>query len=110
LPQGKPKIVKVKEITIAIYQLKGKYFAYLDSCPLQGGPAYECKLLKRSVCEVNETGNRVSPHEDEARPSILCPWHGFDFDLDTGVSSANRKLRLRKYEVVDEGDSIALES
>ena len=36
---------------------------------------------------------------------IVCPWHGWD-DLATGDMVADRKFRLKKYDVVEKEDSI----
>ena len=37
---------------------------------------------------------------------LRCPWHGWEFDLETGDMVADRKFRLRKYDVVEKDDGI----
>jgi len=38
---------------------------------------------------------------------VVCPWHGFEFDIRTGVHPGNSKARLRKMKVaVSDGDVI----
>jgi nitrite reductase/ring-hydroxylating ferredoxin subunit len=37
---------------------------------------------------------------------IVCPWHGWEYDLATGVMVADRKFRLRKYEVEERGGAV----
>jgi nitrite reductase/ring-hydroxylating ferredoxin subunit len=38
---------------------------------------------------------------------VVCPWHGFEFDIRTGVHPGNPKARLRKMKVaVSDGDVI----
>lgn len=37
---------------------------------------------------------------------IVCPWHGWEYDLQTGEMVADRKFRLKKYEVVERGEEI----
>jgi len=37
---------------------------------------------------------------------IVCPWHGWEYDLETGVMVADRTFRLRKYDVVEKEDGI----
>ena len=35
----------------------------------------------------------------EEHTHIVCPWHGYEFDIETGAVPANKKMRLRKFEV-----------
>jgi len=38
---------------------------------------------------------------------VVCPWHGFEFDIRTGIHPGNSKARLRKIKVaVSDGDVI----
>jgi nitrite reductase/ring-hydroxylating ferredoxin subunit len=38
---------------------------------------------------------------------VVCPWHGFEFDIRTGVHPGNPKARLRKVKVaVADGDVV----
>jgi nitrite reductase/ring-hydroxylating ferredoxin subunit len=36
--------------------------------------------------------------EDEIH--FVCPWHGYEYDLRTGECAADRRMRLRKFDVV----------
>jgi nitrite reductase/ring-hydroxylating ferredoxin subunit len=40
---------------------------------------------------------------------ISCPWHGFEFSVDTGRCLADARHRARTYAVTQEGDMIVLE-
>ena len=37
---------------------------------------------------------------------IVCPWHGWEYDIATGEMVADRNFRLRKYEVDIRGDEV----
>jgi nitrite reductase/ring-hydroxylating ferredoxin subunit len=37
---------------------------------------------------------------------FVCPWHGYEYELKTGVCAGDRNLRLKKYDVVRRGDDI----
>ena len=73
-----------------------------DICPHQGarlsdgqvtGTALEC--LPGAEIVLGRDGEILS-----------CPWHGWEFDLATGDMVADRKFRLRKYDVVEKDDGI----
>ena len=37
---------------------------------------------------------------------FVCPWHGYEYDLRTGECAADRRLKLKTYEVVRRGEDI----
>ena len=37
---------------------------------------------------------------------FVCPWHGYEYDLKTGECAADRKLKLKSFEVVRRGEDI----
>ena len=37
---------------------------------------------------------------------FVCPWHGYEYDLKTGECIGDRKLKLRKYDIVKRGEDI----
>jgi nitrite reductase/ring-hydroxylating ferredoxin subunit len=43
---------------------------------------------------------------DESRPHLVCPWHGWEYDLGTGEFSGDRRLRLRGFEVQIDRDQV----
>ena len=36
----------------------------------------------------------------------MCPWHGYEYDIRTGECAADRRLKLKAYEVVRRGEDI----
>jgi nitrite reductase (NADH) small subunit len=88
-------------LKIAIYRHKENYYAYLDHCPHQQGPACEGIVVGNTEGEIMPDG-KVRKYSSEDNFNIACPWHGVEFDLFTGICKANRRDRLRSYEVVVE--------
>ena len=102
----KPMYVTPKQsITIAVYRHGSKYFAYLDRCPHQGGPACEGITIGDSIAEIKSDGT-LQNHLSSESYNIACPWHGLEFDLETGICRANRRDRLRSYDVVVEDGEV----
>ena len=48
------------------------------------------------------TSGRISATEVH----FACPWHGYEYDLKTGECVGDRRLKLRKYNVVKRGDDV----
>ena len=51
-------------------------------------------------------------HETLGRFAVVCPWHNFEFDLSTGCppygDGERCRPRLRRHQVVVEGDDVVL--
>ena len=70
---------------LAIFNVDGDYCAIDDTCLHKGGPLGEGMLLDGIV---------------------TCPWHGWEYDVKTGVCQTNPQMKVTAYEVRVEGDDI----
>ncbi len=98
-----PFIVSVKGITIGIYKLKGNYYAYENECAHEGGPVVEGKVTQDLICEVSDKG-KCAEYFSDFKYDIVCPWHGVQYDLETGICRADKRLKLNSFEVFVDGD------
>jgi nitrite reductase (NADH) small subunit len=106
LKDGQSKLVIDGKTEIGVYRLKGKLYAYLNLCPHQGGPACEGMLIAKVEEDLNPdmTSNGLKFNDDEIH--IVCPWHGFEFKVETGEHAGDPKWKLRKFEVKEKGGDI----
>lgn len=85
IPPGGTKVVKVKDREIALFHAGADYFALSNACPHRGGPLGEGDL---------ENG------------VIVCPWHGWQFKINTGEFLINPSIKAACFPVKIEGDDI----
>lgn len=106
LPDGERKIVPNGNNEIGVYRVNGELYAYLSLCPHQGGPACEGLLMAQveEVIAEDKTYHGMRFNHDDMH--IVCPWHGWEFHLDSGIARADPKFKLRKYVVVERGNEI----
>jgi nitrite reductase (NADH) small subunit len=93
--------VEVKRRLIGIFSVNGEYVAVLNVCPHELAP----------VCRGRLGGTTLPSMPGEHRwgrdgEILACPWHGWEFDLLTGESLADPRIRLRRYPVDVEDDTI----
>jgi nitrite reductase (NADH) small subunit len=99
------RIVEVAGKELGIFHRDGELYAYESRCPHQGGPVCRGQVIGRVEAVVAEDGSVSEERFAEETPQLVCPWHGFEFDLGTGVCSADPRFRLRSYRVTRrEGD------
>ena len=103
----KPIINEVDGTSVAVYRFQDRYYAFVNQCPHQGGPTCEGIVLPKSQYEIFEGGSfRESISSDQY--NIVCPWHGVEFDLETGQCLADKRLRLKQYDVVLDGEDVTI--
>jgi len=84
VPPGTVTHVRAGEEEIALANVDGEVYALQGHCLHLQGPLGEGRL------------------EDSV---LTCPWHGWQYDVKTGLNEFDRAIRLRTYEVrVEDGD------
>lgn len=95
VPAGSRVIVSVGRREIGIFNVAGRFYAIRNRCAHQGGP----------VCSGNLLGTLRSPRPgefefDSSKKLLECPWHGWEYDLETGQSWFDpASTRVRSYQV-----------
>lgn len=85
IPAGTATVVDVEGDPIAVVHAEdGSFYALSNVCPHSGGPLGDGKV---------------------EGDSIYCPWHGYQFELETGAHAQGLPLEAETYEVVvEDGD------
>ena len=82
----------------------GGYRAVADTCP------HEMASLGGGKVEKMWTAEGVGAlRASEERCVVVCPWHNFEFDLDTGLSPCEPgRLRIKTYRAEAQGGEIVV--
>jgi nitrite reductase/ring-hydroxylating ferredoxin subunit len=95
IAEGERLIVEVGGREIGVFNVGGDYHAFLNRCPHLGGP-----LCQGDVVGLLESDGPGSMRIDSSRKFLMCPWHGWEFDMQTGESWWDpRRMRARRYPV-----------
>ena len=85
IPEDTGFLVEVDGKEVALFKCDGEVKALYNACVHAGGPLAEGGVQEGLV---------------------TCPWHGWDFDLKTGVCTFNDAFKQPTFEVKEEGDDI----
>ena len=105
LTDGDRRIVTAGRHEIGVFFTGGDYHAYSNTCLHSGGPACE-GLLINQVVDVIAPDKTYQGQTFSDEMHFACPWHGYEYDLKTGECVGDRRLKLRKFDVVRRGDDI----
>lgn len=98
-------IREVDGFEVAVFRLDAEVVAYENRCPHLAGPVGEGKVARRVAARELADG-AVEEYFCGEQVNLACPWHGYEFDLRSGVCVGDRRLRLRRYEVRVDGGEI----
>ena len=82
---GTGKTVTTDGKELAVFNVEGTFHVIDNTCPHRGGPLGEGELEGAIV---------------------TCPWHGWQYDVTTGVNTMDESERVERYEVKVEGDAV----
>ena len=85
---GQCSSVEAEGRELALCNSAGTYYAIDNTCPHRGGPLGEGYL----------EGN-----------VLTCPWHGWSYDVTTGVCPINPNVAVKTYPVKVEGADVFVE-
>ena len=103
LPAGTRARVDAFGTEVALFNVEGALFAVANACPHHGGP----------LCHGRISGTRLpaAPYEHRygrENRILTCPWHGWEFDLETGRAVFDESVRVRTFDARVEGDAVVL--
>jgi nitrite reductase/ring-hydroxylating ferredoxin subunit len=103
---GSVHCVVVRGVQVALLRTEaGTLHALRGVCPHQQAPLAEGRL------EPMFAGDDIPDyHLDRSRFVLRCPWHAYEFDVETGRAPANPdRYRVRTYPVSVEDGSVLVE-
>lgn len=85
IAKGERKIVHIDALSIGVFHHDGAWYAVRNWCVHRGGPVALGEL---------------------AGDVLTCPWHGFQYDLRTGICLADTSAELDSYPVTVEDGAV----
>ncbi|MCS6920934.1 MAG: Rieske 2Fe-2S domain-containing protein [Elioraea sp.] len=93
------KVVVVRGKEIGIFRLGRTFYAWENSCAHAGGPVCQGRIMNRVEERIAGDGRSLGFRFSRARVNIVCPWHGYEYDIRTGRHQGNPALRLKSVAV-----------
>ncbi len=78
IPDGERKLIEVEGISIGVFHHKGEWYSLRNFCLHRGGPVATGRLMG---------------------DNIVCPWHGYTYDVTNGCLLLDPSAKLDTYPV-----------
>lgn len=88
IAEGTAKLVRMGGEEMAVFKSDGRLYGIQNICPHEGG----------QLCNGWIDGGQV-----------VCPLHGYKFDLKTGACSTDPKFKVKVFRLIVQGEQVAVE-
>jgi nitrite reductase (NADH) small subunit len=99
MSDGERKIIIDDKVEIGVFRVNDEFYAWRNSCPHQGGPVCQGKLMQGVEERLDQERRSLGIHYRTGTINIICPWHGFEFDVRSGQYAGAAPLRLKRYPI-----------
>ena len=98
------KVMAEGDVEIGVFKLGNDFFAWENNCPHQGGPVCQGKIFNRVEEQLDADKKSLGMRFVDADVHVVCPWHGFEFNLRTGRHPGDFPTQLKGFKTkVKEG-------
>lgn len=102
IPRGAGIGIDINGIEIAVFNVKGEFYAISNRCSHQRAPL--CKAGDKKInAEHTWTETRGSVNEESC--TVSCPWHLWEWDLKTGEHEASNQ-RIGTFDTLVEDETV----
>ena len=94
IAEGERKVIQAGDAEVGVFRIDGELVAWRNHCPHQGGPICQGRLMKRVEERLDGEKRSLGIHHAAKGINIVCPWHGYEFDVKTGRHAGLDAVRL----------------
>lgn len=109
VPERGCTLVSAGSVEVGVFRVNGRLYAYENRCRHQGGPVCRGDVLPRAEEPIGPGGVSLGLVESGERIDVACPWHGWEYDLQTGAHIGDPAIRLRSFPVWEEAGEVFVE-
>lgn len=91
IPPGSAKTVEFMGEPVAVFNIKGAFYAIHNTCLHQGGPLGEGFV-------------------NDSDMTVECPWHGWAYKLESGQTTFDPGKKVKTYNVKVQGSDVFIEA
>src|SRR5580658_7826914 len=103
---GDRKVVVCGEFEVGVFRIGDEFFAWHNRCAHRAGPVCQGRIMQRVLEPVADDKTTRTQQYDPSETNIICPWHGYEYNIKTGFHQGNSRIRLRRAELTIRDDEI----
>lgn len=93
------KVIAAGGKEVGVFRLGTRFYAWENRCAHAGGPVCQGKIMNRVEEIIDAERRSVGMRFSRRQINIVCPWHGYEYDIRTGCHQGNPEVRLKPVKV-----------
>ena len=106
LKDGDRRVMSCDGTEVGVFRVDGQLVAWHNECPHRRVQSAKGRIYKRVLEPIDSNGHVRALAYDENVTNIVCSWHGYEFDLKTGINQGSDKIKLRKVKLEEKDGHI----
>jgi nitrite reductase (NADH) small subunit len=106
LADGDRRVLSCDGTEVGVFKVDGQLVAWHNQCPHREGPVCQGRIYKRVIEPVDANGHTRALAYDETVTNLVCSWHGYEFNLKTGINQGSDRFRLRAAKLEEKDGNI----
>lgn len=94
IAEGEHRIFAVDTFEFGVFREGDKVIGWENRCPHSGGPVCQGRIYQKVDEKIGADHKSQGMCFTDKR-QIVCPWHGYEFDVVTGRHPADPNVRLK---------------
>ena len=94
--EGSRRVISCDGTEVGVFKVDGEIVAWHNQCAHLQGPVCQGRIYSRVEEPLDHNGHTRMLQYNDKEKHIVCPWHGWEFNLKTGRHPTNSKAGLRK--------------
>ena len=100
------KQLRIDGSKVVVLRVGDSFYAYENRCLHMGGPVGEGIVIGKVEAVLDDQQRVVCEKFSTEDMQLVCPWHGWAFDVSTGEFAGDKSMRLNKYETRVDGGNV----
>lgn len=109
LDDGRRVMIRWEGREVCVFGHGSRFHAFENKCLHQGGPVAEGVVIGKVECVLDEEKRTLGERFSATETHLVCPWHGWEYDLETGRSVTDPARGLRPFPVTVDGQNVYVE-
>jgi nitrite reductase (NADH) small subunit len=104
--ENRRRIVTIEDREVVVLRSGDSFYALDNWCLHMGGPVGEGMLIGKVESVLSEDKCHLGDRFSDTETHLVCPWHGWEYNVKTGEAAAARSMKLRTYKTEVRGEDV----
>jgi nitrite reductase (NADH) small subunit len=100
------RVVRAGGREVVVFRHRDRFYAFENVCLHQGGPVGEGLLIGKVEAVLGPDRTYQGERFSEEVTHLVCPWHGWEYDIATGACAGDPRRKLRRFRLVEREDGV----